>query len=120
MPKSSSCVRDPVIFPATVFIDNREQAPFAFEGLAADTKDGGGPLVVRTTRGTLTSGDYSLVGLEGLAAVERKSPQDLFGTIGQGRERFERELARLDEDVRHSLAQGRAGAVAAVVCECEW
>jgi ERCC4-type nuclease len=28
-------------------------------------------------------------------AVERKSLADLFGTLGQGRERFERELVRL-------------------------
>jgi ERCC4-type nuclease len=42
-------------------------------------------------------------------AIERKSQADLFGTLGQGRERFERELERL------------AGLLwAAVMVEADW
>lgn len=45
--------------------------------------------------GTLTTGDYSVVGLEHRCAVERKSLDDLLGCLtGAGRERFERELQR--------------------------
>ena len=44
---------------------------------------------------TLASGDYSIKGLEDKVAIERKSLIDLFGTVGRGRDRFERELERL-------------------------
>lgn len=96
-------------FLTPVVIDTREQRPFAFEGMKCDAADGGGPLTVPTLRGTLKSGDYSLKGYETRVAVERKSIEDLFGTLGQGRERFERELARL------SLYR-----FAAVVVEADW
>lgn len=83
-------------FLIPVIVDTREQAPYSFAGLTCDASDGGGPLTVPTVRGTLASGDYSLVGYAGIA-IERKSIADLYGTIGQGRERFERELVRLNE-----------------------
>ncbi|HEY1189545.1 MAG TPA: ERCC4 domain-containing protein [Gemmata sp.] len=82
-------------FKLPVLIDTREQLPFSFEGLMCDKADGGGPLTVETQRATLRSGDYSLYGFETLVAIERKSLSDLYGTLGQGRERFERELERL-------------------------
>lgn len=85
------------VFQGTVAIDSREQRWFTFGGLTADATDGGGPFNVPIRRVTLKSGDYSLLGFEEKVAVERKSTADLFGTIGQGRERFERELARLQE-----------------------
>lgn len=69
--------------PAIV-IDTREQAPYEFE---------------RSVRGTLKAGDYSLVGFETRAAIERKSLSDAFGSIGGNRDRFEREwqlLSKLD------------------------
>lgn len=67
-----------------VVIDSREQKPFAFEGLD-----------VEIVNGSLTTGDYSLVGLEDRIALERKSLPDLVGCLsGGGRERFERELNR--------------------------
>lgn len=78
-----------------ITVDTREQAGYSFEGLTCDAADGGGPLTVPTVRGTLASGDYSLVGFETKVAVERKSAADLYSTIGQGRDRFERELQRL-------------------------
>lgn len=65
----------------TVICDTREQRPLA--------------LSLRTVRGTLTTGDYSVVGLEHLITVERKSLDDLVGVIGVGRDRFEREVQRL-------------------------
>lgn len=62
--------------------DTREQNPVDL-----------GPLRVET--GTLTTGDYSVKGLEHIIAVERKSIEDLIGCVSQSRERFEKEVQRL-------------------------
>jgi hypothetical protein len=43
---------------------------------------------------TLACGDYSVVGMTHLAAIERKSLSDLLNSLTHERERFERELAR--------------------------
>lgn len=85
------------VFAATVVCDTREQDVYTFAGLACDKADGGGPLTVPTVRRGLASGDYSLAGYEARVAVERKSAEDCYGTIGQGRDRFERELERLSK-----------------------
>lgn len=90
-------------------IDTREQTPFTFDGIRADKKDGGEILTIPVIRATLRQGDYSLLGHELRIAVERKSLSDLFGTLGQGRDRFVRELERLAE-MPH----------AHVVVEAEW
>jgi DNA excision repair protein ERCC-4 len=100
---------EPLVTPWLLLIDSREQSPYDFQGLRADAKDGRRPLQVRTEVRGLPSGDYSIAGQEQWVAVERKSAADLFGTIGQHRERFERELARLNEMT-----------FAAVVVEAEW
>jgi ERCC4-type nuclease len=73
-------------------IDTREQAPFAFRGIVGGR---GRELEVVTCRAGLRTGDYSVEGLEDAVAVERKSKTDLYGTVGRGRARFERELERL-------------------------
>jgi len=65
-----------------VVIDSREQLPFQFPD---------NPTIVKK----LDAGDYSIENYEDKIAVERKSKNDLFGTIGKGRERFTRELERL-------------------------
>ena len=82
--------------PFTIVVDTREQRPWTFQVLRADKDKGRRLLDVSTTRGTLQAGDYSISGHEHQVAVERKSKEDLFGTIGGGRARFERELARLN------------------------
>lgn len=98
----------PVLLPFTIAIDTREQLPYSFAGFCADAKDGGGPLLVGTERVTLKSGDYGIIDRTAYAgppndgwirriAIERKSPQDFFHTLGQDRSRFERELERLNE-----------------------
>lgn len=100
------------VFPATVVIDTREQRMYRFRSIVADTIYGGergALLTVPTTIEGLASGDYSLYGYADKVAVERKSKADLFSTISQGRDRFERELARLNEME-----------FAAVVVEAEW
>lgn len=68
--------------PPVILIDSREQRPYEFPGAK----------VVG-----LKSGDYSLLGFEDRIAIERKSLQDAFSSVGQGRKRFERELERLSQ-----------------------
>lgn len=63
-------------------VDTREQAPLALAPLASITA-------------TLTTGDYSIRGLENVVAIERKSLSDLIGCVGRERERFDREVQRL-------------------------
>ena len=83
-----------------IIVDTREQDP-----LIPWRTRGGDPLPV--VRGTLATGDYSVEGLEAFVAVERKSREDLYGTlfgasgetsVGEARsnqERFRRELERM-------------------------
>lgn len=66
----------------TILIDTREQAPFVFAEMPTRPK-------------TLDTGDYSIAGLEHLIAVERKSIDDLLACCGRERDRFKRELQRL-------------------------
>ncbi len=49
-----------------------------------------------SVRGTLTTGDYSVAGLQDLFSIERKAVSDLVDCcMGENREQFERELHRL-------------------------
>ena len=83
--KRPSAPQVPFVVPPAfvVKIDTREQTPFAF------------PANVATTTGTLTCGDYSVVGLEHEIGLERKSIGDLVGSITSGNARFQRALERL-------------------------
>lgn len=67
-----------------IIIDTREIEPYSFD-----------PVRVVTQRRALPAGDYSVVGLEGRVAVERKSMDDFVTTVIRSRERFNRELAKL-------------------------
>ncbi len=71
--------------PASVvpLIDSREQLPLDLPSLA--------PPVITT----LSTGDYSVMGLTNVVAIERKSLEDLLSCVGQERERFDREVQRL-------------------------
>ena len=100
---------EPPAFPCAVVVDTREQAGYSFTRIPADVSQGGGFVAIRTEVRTLRSGDYSLAGYEARVAVERKSLADAYGTFGQGRDRFERELLRLN------VMQ-----FAAVIVEAEW
>jgi ERCC4-type nuclease len=79
-----------------VTVDNREQLPWDLAPL-------------RTVAGTLQSGDYGLAAAPDVAAIERKSLEDLLGCITTGRDRFERELERL-----------RGFPTQAVIVEASW
>lgn len=72
--------------PLCIIRDTREQRGWDFACITPP------PLIEIAT---LTSGDYSIKGLEDQISIERKSLNDTFGTFGQGRDRFERELDRL-------------------------
>lgn len=65
-----------------VTVDTREQWPLDVAPL-------------RTITATLSTGDYSVRGLEHVIAVERKSLDDLLSCVGQERDRFDREVMRL-------------------------
>ena len=73
----------------TVIVDTREQTPWEFPGVKVQVHK-------------LDQGDYSVLGLEGTIAIERKSLADLTSTLAQGRERFQAELVRL-ESVEHAM-----------------
>lgn len=100
----------PLTVPFTVLIDSRENAPYSFTGLRADAKDHGRELIIPTRWQGLPTGDYSIDGYQDRLCVERKSAADLYGTLGSGRERFEREHERM-------AAMVAAGGHACVVIE---
>lgn len=83
---------DLTISPFTIIIDTREQLPYGFDSL----KNGGKNLVVPIKFKGLPTGDYSIEGFEDTIAIERKSLEDLYSTLGHARERFEREFIRLN------------------------
>jgi DNA excision repair protein ERCC-4 len=64
-----------------IVVDSREQKPLWKKDIEVKA---------------LNVGDYSLKGYENRIAVERKSLQDLFGTLGKGHKRFKKELERAD------------------------
>jgi DNA excision repair protein ERCC-4 len=66
----------------TALIDCREQRPLDVTPLRAFSAN-------------LVTGDYSVLGLENIVAIERKSLPDLLACVGQERERFDRECQRL-------------------------
>ena len=70
-------------FTPILIVDTREQCPLIFTRLPSEP-------------GTLATGDYSTRGLTDKFAIERKSIEDLTGCVAGERERFERELARMD------------------------
>src|SRR3990170_7417978 len=66
----------------TAVVDTREQSPLDLSPLRATGK-------------TLVAGDYSILGLESIVSVERKSLMDLVACTGAERGRFAREVRRL-------------------------
>ena len=98
--------RKPIVHPFTVIVDNREQCPWTFGDLPEVR---GRRQRVTIDKQYLVTGDYSISGYEDRFAIERKSLEDLYSTLGQNRERFEREFQRMQE-MRF----------AAVVVEASW
>ena len=67
----------------TIIVDSREGLPYFLEGFD-----------VQTVRQKLDAGDYGIVDMPGIA-IERKAPGDILSCMAGGRERFVRELERL-------------------------
>jgi len=73
---------------ATILIDEREKKPYDFNAIT----DGETEFEEREAR--LDVGDYTLDGIETVAAVERKTLDDLARSLGKARDRFEDEMVR--------------------------
>lgn len=81
--------------PFTILVDDREGLPYSFHGIRAVGTRRRDVFEVPTRRLRLATGDYSVAGLDGHVTVERKSLGDLFGTLGQNRQRFREEHVRM-------------------------
>lgn len=66
----------------TIVFDTREKNPYLYPN--------------SSTR-FLPTGDYSIFGLEDKIAIERKTKQDAYQSLGRNRKRFENEFKRLSE-----------------------
>jgi len=104
---------EPYRVPFTVIVDSAESQAFTFQGLFADAVKDLRALVVPTKYSSLGRfpnglGDYSIEGLTDRVAIERKSREDVWGTVmgwetdhqkengGTGRrDRFKSELENL-------------------------
>lgn len=69
----------------TIICDTREQNSLSFRGFRG----------VETVRSGLKTGDYSVLGYEDQITFERKSVQDLVGTLISGHQRFLKEMERM-------------------------
>lgn len=100
-----------IVCPFTVVIDSSEQRPYTFKGLTADADKKFAPLAIPTVRYSLAVGDYSIQGRESEILIERKSKEDLYGSMSttEKRENF---IARLE--VMNAIPWG------AVVVEAGW
>jgi len=70
--------------PVTLLVDTREQEPYSFDAR-----------LVVVERRALPAGDYSVAGLDGVVAVERKTLDDFVSTVIHSRPRFREELKKL-------------------------
>jgi DNA excision repair protein ERCC-4 len=73
---------EPKVEDILAIVDKREQRPLDLSPL-------------QIVKGTLATGDYSVVGLESVVAVERKSLGDLLCCVGTDRPRFNRQVKRM-------------------------
>lgn len=114
------CAEKPAFAPAearkikptfTIIVDTREQLPLRFPApTRRELSDGG------VIRYVIDAGDYActLDGGEYLPVrIERKSVSDYFGVVGNGRERFERELQKLSAYHSYLLIEATADEIRA-------
>ena len=76
--------------PAEILIDSREKKPYLFKGWSKTIRQ-------------LDIGDYSLKGLQDTVAIERKSVQDMIGTLAVRRnaERFAERMWEMENTKLH-------------------
>lgn len=115
---------DLAICPWSLVVDTNEGAPFPFVGMRQLKSHGGRQLIIRTIRKPMWSmgrkewgtglADYSIDGFEEQVQIERKSIEDLFGTLGSRRDDFEREIDRLNRQcaVACVMVEGTVGHIA--------
>jgi hypothetical protein len=84
----------------TILIDRREQNPWTFGAVVVGRAKAP---ALPTLPATLAEGDYTVAGFQGRIVVERKSAADFLATLGQGRARFDREIARLSAYERAAI-----------------
>lgn len=89
--------------PFQILIDTREKQPYEFQGLVSNADQGSLPIEVKTARVTIHNGDYQIAGLENRIAIERKSLEDLYGSVAQRRENFEERLERMASECGRSF-----------------
>jgi hypothetical protein len=102
---------EPFVLPFKIIVDGAEKLPYRFQGLSTDAALKSRPLVVPVEWAHLKTGDYSIEGWKKHVTVERKTKNDLYTTLGQGRARFEREHERM-------AAMGAGSSI--VVIEASW
>lgn len=102
---------EPFRVPFKILVDAQEKHPYQFGGLFSDASLKRRPLAIETEWRSLKTGDYSIDGWEKHVTVERKSLEDLYSTLGQHRERFERE---------HMRMAGLGAGNSCVVIEASW
>jgi DNA excision repair protein ERCC-4 len=95
--------------PFTILIDQQEGAPWRFSDLRVGASTTGKRIAVPTKRVHLKTGDYTIEGMEDRITIERKSHEDAWGSFLASRQRFERELERM-----------QSMDFAAVVIEADW
>jgi ERCC4-type nuclease len=84
----------------TIIRDSREKTGCGWKFKASANCDG---MVVKK----LDTGDYSLEGYEDTIMIERKTIPDLWGSLGQWRERFMKEMDRsLEYPIRYLVIEG--------------
>lgn len=95
--------------PFRVLVDTREQRPFTFSGTWDSPLARGKLITIETIRATVPIGDYSIEGMTDRIGIERKSKEDIYGSIAQRRANFVERLERMSKID-----------FAAVVVEAEW
>lgn len=88
-----------------IIVDSDEKRPFTFRHMVDDLDQ---PVTVRTYKRKLIHGDYSVLGIEQLITVERKSSSDLQKSLCNDRTRFEGCVERMNDQltVAHIVVEG--------------
>jgi hypothetical protein len=94
--------RDCVDSPFVILVDSYEQLPYKFENIIGDYRQDYKPILVRTRRKRLPTGDYAIENCPGIL-IERKSKEDLFQSVrnGQKRENFLGRLRRMQDTLKY-------------------
>ncbi len=89
---------EPLFLPWTLVFDDRErEGGWKFQGLAGNSKDKYRPLVIKQECRRLLTADYTIDGCP--VFIERKSKDDILGSITHGHDRFRAEHCRMQEIV---------------------